>query len=320
MRRDSRPQAENPSRLTGALGGIGSATAAVLRESGYEVIGMDRNDGECAADHFIQCDIRAFHADANAVKETITKIRGICKGKLDLLVNNAAYQIVKPLEETSSTDWDMVMSTNVTAPFCLIREFLPELKGARGSIVNVSSIHANLTKPGFVAYATSKGALCALTRALAVELGDSGVRVNAILPAATATPMLLAGFEGAPEKFRELSSMHPVGRICDPKEIGEFIAFLGSVRPTKTRCPAPTAVSCSGARCQLTVSLSDCLALCRTRHGSSLALSCRSTVELAAGCTTRFRLSCIVLRLIGRKETPSVSCIKRRTRVSREQP
>ena len=69
-----------------------------------------------------------------------------------------------------------------------------------------------------------------MTRALAVELGDSGVRCNAILPAATATPMLLAGFEGAPEKFKELSSMHPVGRICDPKEIGEFIAFLGSVR------------------------------------------------------------------------------------------
>ena len=180
--------------------------------------------------------------------------------------HSAAYQIVKPMEETSSTEWDLVMSTNVTAPFCLIREFLPELKAARGPIVNVSSIHANLTKPGFVAYATSKvshavsgsqpsltalltldfrlmilltlvgcsgtfqGALCALTRALAVELGDSGVRCNAILPAATATPMLLAGFEGAPEKFKELSSMHPVGRICDPKEIGEFIAFLGSVR------------------------------------------------------------------------------------------
>ena len=62
-----------------------------------------------------------------------------------------------------------------------------------------------------------------------MELGDSGVRCNAILPAATATPMLLAGFEGAPEKFQELSSMHPVGRICDPREIGEFIAFLGSV-------------------------------------------------------------------------------------------
>lgn len=214
--------------LTGALGGIGAATAAVLRESGYEVIGMDRSMGESAADHFLQCDIRAFHADANSVKDTVAKIREICNGKLHLLVNNAAYQIVKPMEETSSTEWDLVMSTNVTAPFCLIREFLPELKAARGSIVNVSSIHANLTKPGFVAYATSKGALCALTRSLAVELGDSGVRCNAILPAATATPMLLAGFESAPEKFKELSSMHPVGRICDPREIGEFIAFLGS--------------------------------------------------------------------------------------------
>ncbi len=87
-----------------------------------------------------------------------------------------------------------------------------------------------------------QGALCALTRALAVELGDSGVRCNAILPAATATPMLLAGFEGAPEKFKELSSMHPVGRICDPKEIGEFIAFLGSVRRPQL-APACSAIT-----------------------------------------------------------------------------
>lgn len=81
---------------------------------------------------------------------------------------------MKPLEDTSSTDWDLVMSTNVTAPFCLIREFLPELKAARGSIVNVSSIHANLTKPGFVAYATSKVGPSHLTYRLL-----TGVRLSA---------------------------------------------------------------------------------------------------------------------------------------------
>eukprot|EP01051_Picozoa_sp_SAG22_P013355 SAG22_NODE_1484_length_4324_cov_4.105799_2_plen_186_part_00 len=157
-------------------------------------------------------------------------IRAICGGNLDLLVNNAAHQIVKPVAETTNADWEMVMSTNVSAPFCLIREFLPELKACRGSVVNISSIHANLTKPEFVAYATSKGALCSLTRALAVELGEYGVRVNCILPAATATPMLLAGFEGhgGAAKFKELSAHHPAGRICEPKEIGEFVAFLGS--------------------------------------------------------------------------------------------
>lgn len=70
------------------------------------------------------------------------------------LLRPAAYQVVKPVQDTTSEDWDMVMSTNVSAPFCMIREFLPELKNCRGSVVNVSSIHANLTKPGFVAYAT----------------------------------------------------------------------------------------------------------------------------------------------------------------------
>ncbi|CAE7938183.1 unnamed protein product [Symbiodinium sp. KB8] len=120
------------------------------------------------------------------------------------------------------------MTTNLSACFSLVQVFLDDLKATKGSVVNVSSIHCNLTKPGFVAYATSKGALVSLTRALAVELGPTGIRVNAVLPAATATPMLVDGFKDNPEGYAQLEKFHPAGRIADPREVAEFIAFLGS--------------------------------------------------------------------------------------------
>lgn len=216
--------------VTGALGGIGQAICRVLAEKGYDVVALDRRDGICAAGKFIRCDIRDFHVAPEKVEFVLRDVRVYTKGKLDLLVNNAAHQVVKPVMELDKDDWDVTLSTNLTAPFMLIRAFLPELEAAKGSVVNVASIHAALTKPGFVAYATSKGGLVALTRALAVELGPRGVRVNAVLPAATETPMLRAGFEGNPEGYAELAALHPIGRIARPEEIAEFIAFLASAQ------------------------------------------------------------------------------------------
>jgi NAD(P)-dependent dehydrogenase (short-subunit alcohol dehydrogenase family) len=101
------------------------------------------------------------------------------------------------------------------------------LSNANGSVVNISSIHSTLTKPGFVCYATSKAALGGLTKSAAVELGAK-VRINAINPAATATPMLVAGFEDKESALRELGSMHPLGRIAEPEEIARTAVFLAS--------------------------------------------------------------------------------------------
>jgi NAD(P)-dependent dehydrogenase (short-subunit alcohol dehydrogenase family) len=94
-------------------------------------------------------------------------------------------------------------------------------------VVNVASIHAEVTKAGFAAYSTTKGALVALTRALALELAPA-VRVNAILPAATDTAMLRAGFAGNQDGFAALDACHPLGRIARPDEIAALAAFLGS--------------------------------------------------------------------------------------------
>ncbi|MFN6000135.1 MAG: SDR family NAD(P)-dependent oxidoreductase, partial [Dolichospermum sp.] len=91
----------------------------------------------------------------------------------------------------------------------------------------ISSVHAISTKPGFVCYATSKSALVGMTKAMAVDLG-ADLRINAICPGATATPMLLAGFEGKEEEFQQLSNMHPLERIAQPDEIASVALFLVS--------------------------------------------------------------------------------------------
>jgi len=213
--------------ITGALGGIGSVTCNVFRDAGYTVVATDRRAGAFEGGHFVQFDIRDLHQRPDTVSEFLERVRGLIGGKLNVLINNAAIQIIKSVDDLQVDDWDVTMETNLIAPFLLIKHMLPELRAARGVVLNVASIHAVATKPGFVAYATSKGALVALSRALAVELAPE-VRVNAVVPAATDTPMLRAGFEGYPEKFDELGAMHPMGRIAQPEEVAHVEVFLAS--------------------------------------------------------------------------------------------
>jgi NAD(P)-dependent dehydrogenase (short-subunit alcohol dehydrogenase family) len=156
------------------------------------------------------------------------KIRALIReDKLVALVNNAAVQIIKPMEHINVGDWDNSLNVNVVAPFVLTQILLSDLEEGEGSVVNVASIHATLTKPGFICYATSKAALVGLTKSMAIELGPR-VRVNAICPAAVATPMLLAGFEGKKKELDTLSNMHPLGRIADPYEVAKSALFLVS--------------------------------------------------------------------------------------------
>lgn len=116
---------------------------------------------------------------------------------------------------------------------------LPQLEQARGSVINISSIHARLTKAHFVAYATSKAALSGMTRAMAVDLGGR-VRVNAIEPAAIATDMLKAGFAGQPEQFALLEACHPQGRIGTPAEVAALALAIadGELRFLHGACVA----------------------------------------------------------------------------------
>jgi NAD(P)-dependent dehydrogenase (short-subunit alcohol dehydrogenase family) len=214
--------------ITGALGGIGQALCSEFQKAGYFVIGTDKREGPCACDAFIGVDIRDLYSKPDVRNKLTQNVRAIVGVHgLKVLVNNAATQILNRTDEIKIDDWDATLETNLIAPFLLLQALLPDLEKAKGSCVNIASIHSVATKPGFICYATSKAALVGMTRALAVDLGPR-VRVNAINPAATATPMLLAGFEGRSKEFDELSKMHPLERIAQPWEVAKTAIFLAS--------------------------------------------------------------------------------------------
>lgn len=214
--------------ITGALGGIGQALCSEFQKAGYFVIGTDKREGKCACDAFLNVDIRELYTSAAVREKLVRDVRMITDNQgLKVLVNNAAAQILNKTDDVAIADWDATLETNLIAPFLLLQALLTDLERAKGSVVNIASIHAVATKPAFVCYATSKAALVGMTRALAVDLGPR-VRVNAINPAATATPMLLAGFEGKAREFEELAKMHPLERIAQPWEVAKTAIFLAS--------------------------------------------------------------------------------------------
>ena len=216
--------------ITGVAGGIGAALVRAFKDAGYIVIGTDLVQPPDVEniDFFFHINLENLIENEVEAKVFYHQISQVLNGSgLKVLINNAALQIIKPVNELTVIDLMRTLNTNTAAPFFLIQNFLEDLERESGSVINISSIHATLTKPNFVAYATSKAALSGLTRALSVELGHR-VRINAIAPAAIATKMLKAGFENDKNGFEKLSKMHPVGKIGDPIEVADLAVFLSS--------------------------------------------------------------------------------------------
>lgn len=234
--------------ITGAAGGIGRALVRQFSAAGYDVIATDRSEqaADLGACIYIQADLARLVRDTAYADQVLAEVRkGIPTGQLHALINNAATQILGGIDELSREDWHLSLDVNLLAPFVLTQALLPELEAGGGSVVNISSIHAALTKKGFVAYATSKAALSGMTRALAVDMGHR-VRINAIEPAAIHTDMLAAGFRDNPKGLAALEGFHPTGHIgaadeiaalalaiCDPRlpfANGACIALDGGIR------------------------------------------------------------------------------------------
>ena len=218
--------------ITGAAGGIGRATVNLFSDSGWQVIGVDRNpfgDGFPAHGLFIQSDI----SHPGEIAAIFDKAQAFSPS-LDALVNNAAMQIAKPLLETSIEEWDMVIASNLRSAFLGVKLAHPLMKAAGGgAVVNVSSVHAVQTSANISVYAASKGGLLALTRAMAIEFAADNIRVNAILPGAVDTPMLRAGLDrghvsGSDIQARldNLARKTVNGRVGKPEEIAHAIYFL----------------------------------------------------------------------------------------------
>jgi NAD(P)-dependent dehydrogenase (short-subunit alcohol dehydrogenase family) len=216
--------------VTGAAGGIGSSLVQTFTNNGYRVIALDNmpQPADFACWQYLCVDLQRIVSDPVCASEAIAVMRCFIEGNgLSVLINNAAVQVLGGVTSLSMADWHCTLDVNLLAPFLLTQGLLPELELGEGSVINISSIHARLTKANFVAYATSKAALSGMTRAMAVDLGGR-VRVNAIEPAAIATDMLKAGFADRLEDFTELERCHPQGRIGTPNEVASLALSLAS--------------------------------------------------------------------------------------------
>ena len=171
-------------------------------------------------------------------------------GGVDILLNNAGIIPRGTIEETTDDMWFTAMDVNLNAVFFLCRAAIPHMKKrGGGAIVNTSSVWGTYPGPGHVAYCTSKGAVAALSKNLGRDCAPLGIRVNAVCPHEVNTPMIRSGFERRgldPDKaIAELNKTVPLGRIAEPEDIADVIAFLAS---DQARYIAGETVEVTGAK------------------------------------------------------------------------
>lgn len=207
--------------VTGASSGIGAACVEMFQAEGSHVVGVDLAKSSNADDH-LQLDL--------ATPDCGGQLTHFLDGRpVDGLVNNAAIALDKAATDISASDFDLLYQVNLRAPLLLAAALRSSLAEKRGFVVNVASIHAVATSHLVSAYAATKGGLVSLTRALAIEWGPE-VRVNAVLPGAIETDMLVSGLSRTRFSLEDQSSKHPLRRVGNPNEIAESIRFLGSNR------------------------------------------------------------------------------------------
>ena len=221
--------------ITGSSGGIGLALVKTFLADGYFVLGLDKdlskpNISESYAE--IEVNLLTFAKDASYRDSVLGIIKKRLPSEMDqfVLINNAAEQILKSVTNIRWKDWENSLAVNTVAPFFFVQGLTKELIASSGHVVNISSIHAKLTKTKFSCYSASKSALEAITRSLALELSPMGVSVNAVAPAAISTEMLKASFKDQPEKLLELKRYHPAGDIGTPGQIASFVKSIADQR------------------------------------------------------------------------------------------
>lgn len=222
--------------VTGGAQGIGRAVAVVALRQGavVEILDVDRErlhenvQGLVAEGHDV-----VGHAvdisDEDGVRATFDDIVSR-RTTVDVLVNNAGKNAYFNPVTMSSDDWDDVFSVDLKGAWLCAKYALPPMLAAgHGAIVNVASVHAQMTAAGMFPYAAAKAGLVGLTNSLALEVGPRGVRVNAVSPGYTRTPLVEAHFRNEPPgEVERTAAVHPLRRMGEPEEIAEVIVFLAS--------------------------------------------------------------------------------------------
>lgn len=218
--------------VTGGGSGIGLAIAEKFTQAGIQtvIVGRDEKKLSQAKErlgpncHPVVCDLSNLSSIPSFVCDVIRQF-----GRIDILVNNAGINMKKIIEEVTDDDFQKVITTNLTAVFVVSREVVKQMvKQNSGSIINISSMAAQYGLPKVIAYSASKTAIDGMTRAMAVELGPKGIRVNAIAPGFIITDMTDKALNSDPERKAKVFNRTPMGHMGQTSDIGDAALFLAS--------------------------------------------------------------------------------------------
>jgi NAD(P)-dependent dehydrogenase (short-subunit alcohol dehydrogenase family) len=224
--------------VTGTSSGIGVGIAEVFAEEGAAVVCVARRqaEGEAIAETvrkrggnavFIACDVAEEQQVQAAVQQTLDRFR-----RIDVLVNNAGVNFVKPFEQLTSADWDRVIGVDLRGTFLFTRACIPTfLKQGSGSVVNVATVHTMACLPGAAPYDAAKWGMVGLTKSLAVEFAARGIRFNCLSPGLIDTQIwndIQAGAEDLDACLEHWRANIPMGRVGTIREIAQAALFLAS--------------------------------------------------------------------------------------------
>jgi NAD(P)-dependent dehydrogenase (short-subunit alcohol dehydrogenase family) len=210
--------------VSGSSSGIGKSTSELLIEYGASVIGLDVAESVSVHERY-----EHYNLDITKEQDIIKIINEVdaVYGRIDGLVNCAGvYSNSKPFYDLSLEEWNRVISTNVTGIFLLAKHVAGKMiRNKTGKIINISCIRSGIFRPEMADYAASKGGVTALTAAMALDLKDYNIQVNAVAPGFTYTGMTAKSFDKP--QIREFSeSIIPMGRIANPRDIANVVLFL----------------------------------------------------------------------------------------------
>ncbi|WP_168119510.1 glucose 1-dehydrogenase [Paenibacillus sp. HB172176] len=225
--------------ITGGGSGIGEIAAKKFAEEGAAVVIVDRNleQGDRVAGEirglYGARSAQAVRTDVSSEREVRSLADDIRKDypSVDVLYNNAAMILPKLLEQVEEDEWSKVIDVNLKSVYLMTKHFIPMLRESKGNIVNMSSLNGLVGQKQNAVYAATKGGIIAMTKALALDYADDGVRVNCICPAGVMTPLLETWIEKQPNPaatHQLLNDMHALGRPAYGEEIADAVLFLAS--------------------------------------------------------------------------------------------